>query len=387
MWEITVWFLEVAVLLFLARVFEGIAERIGQPKVFAWVIVGLLVPLANYKLSWVTESLGILGIISYLFYVGLEGSLKGFMRGLKEAGIIALGGVIASLGLGLIIMLLMGFTFKESFSVGVALSATSVSITVKTLEELDKMHRREAQAILGAAVVDDVLGLALLSTLLGISAGSLSEVTVTVIEVVTLAFAFWFGIAFTFQKMADPLYRFFSRLSEEEPILTLTFIILLVLAFIADELRLSSILLAYAFGLGLSSHKYIARRIERLMNPFITLFTPLFFIAAGSMFSIKELQSVNLADSLTVMLVVIAMGMLSKVIGCYLPAKVLGFSHKDSLIIGFGMIPRGEVMMTVVVAARAAGMLSLPVYIALILLLPITSLSTPPVLSKLYGRG
>ncbi len=381
------WFLEVALLLFLARIFEGIAEKIGQPKVFAWVIVGLLVPLFNYKLSWVTESLGILGIISYLFYVGLEGSLKGFMRGLREAGMIAVGGVIASLGLGLIVMLLMGFSFKESFSVGVALSATSVSITVKALEELDKMHRREAQAILGAAVVDDVLGLALLSTLLGISAGSLSEVTFTVIEVVTLAFGFWFGIAFTFQKMADPLYRFFSRLSDEAPILTLTFIILLSLAFIADELRLSSILLAYAFGLGLSSHKYIAMKIERLMSPFITLFTPLFFIAAGSMFSIKELQSVNLADSLAVMLVIITVGMLSKVIGCYLPAKVLGFSRRDSLIIGFGMIPRGEVMMTVVVAARAVGILSLPVYIALILLLPITSLSTPSVLSKLYkGR-
>ena len=382
------WFVEVAVLLIAARLLEFIVEKLKQPKVFAWVMIGLAIPLMHYELSMVTVSLGILGIITYLFYIGLEGSLRGFLRGLRSAGLIAVGGVIASLALPLVILPLLGISVFEAFAIGAALSATSVTLTVKTLEEFGRVRSREGQAVLGAAVVDDVLGLALLSTLVGLTElKSEVDVLISVLEIVALAFAFWFAVAFTVQKVAHPMYKWFSRLGEETPALTLTFAMLLLLSFAAVQLRLSAILLAYALGLGLSSYRYMASKTESMIYPLVTLFSPLFFISAGAMLNVASLTSIGFGKSLLVILTIIALGFLTKFIGCFIPAMISGFSRKEALVIGLGMIPRAEVMMTTALAAREAGILSPESYFALILLIPVSSLVVPALISVAYRGG
>jgi len=382
------WLVEVAILLIVARLLEFIVEKLKQPKVFAWVMIGLALPLMHYELSTVTVSLGVLGIITYLFYIGLEGSLRGFLRGLRSAGLIAVGGVIASLVLPLLILPLLGVSIFEAFAVGAALSATSVTLTVRTLEEFGRVRSREGQAVLGAAVVDDVLGLALLSTLVGLTElKSETNVLISVIEIIVLAFAFWFAVAFTTQKIAHPMYKWFSRLGEEAPALTLTFAILLLLSFVAVQLRLSAILLAYAFGLGLSSFKYMANKARLMIYPLVTLFSPLFFINAGAMLDIAALSNVGFGRSLFVILAIIVLGFLTKLVGCFIPAVASGFSKKEALIIGLGMIPRAEVMMTTALAAKEAGILSPESYLALILLIPISSLTVPILISIVYRKG
>lgn len=382
------WFVEVAVLLIVARLLEFIVEKLKQPKVFAWVMIGLALPLMHYELSMVTVSLGILGIITYLFYIGLEGSLRGFLRGLRSAGLIAVGGVIASLALPLLILPLLGVSVFEAFAVGAALSATSVTLTVRTLEEFGRVRSKEGQAVLGAAVVDDVLGLALLSTLVGLTElKSEIDVLISVLEIIVLAFAFWFAVAFTVQKVAHPMYKWFSRLGEEAPALTLTFAMLLLLSFAAVQLRLSAILLAYALGLGLSSYRYMASKTESMIYPLVTLFSPLFFISAGAMLNITALSNIGFDRSLFVILVIIALGFSTKLVGCFIPAIASGFSKKEALIIGLGMIPRAEVMMTTALAAREAGILSPESYLALILLIPISSLTVPALISMVYRKG
>ena len=381
------WFVEVAVLLIAARLLEFIVEKLKQPKVFAWVMIGLTLPLVHYELSMVTVSLGILGIITYLFYIGLEGSLRGFLRGLRSAGLIAVGGVIASLALPLLILPLLGVSIFEAFAVGASLSATSVTLTVRTLEEFGRVRSREGQAVLGAAVVDDVLGLALLSTLVGLTElKSEMDVLISVLEIIVLAFAFWFAVAFTVQKVAHPMYKWFSRLGEEAPALTLTFAMLLLLSFAAVQLRLSAILLAYALGLGLSSYRYMASKTESMIYPLVTLFSPLFFISAGAMLNITALSNIGFDRSLFIILVIIALGFSTKLIGCSIPAIVSGFSRREALVIGLGMIPRAEVMMTTALAAREAGILSPESYLALILLIPISSLTVPALISTIYRR-
>ncbi len=381
------WFVEVAILLITARLLEFIVEKLKQPKVFAWVMIGLALPLMHYELSIVTVSLGILGIITYLFYIGLEGSLRGFLRGLRSAGLIAVGGVITSLTFPLLILPLLGISVFEAFAVGAALSATSVTLTVRTLEEFGKIRSKEGQAVLGAAVVDDVLGLALLSTLVGLTElKSEMDVLISVLEIIVLAFAFWFAVAFTIQKVAHPMYKWFSRLGEEAPALTLTFAILLLLSFAAVQLRLSAILLAYALGLGLSSYRYMASKTESMIYPLVTLFSPLFFISAGSMLNIASLANIGFDRSLLIVLVIISLGFLTKLIGCFVPAAISGFSKKEALVIGLGMIPRAEVMITTALAAREAGILSPESYLALILLIPISSLTVPALISMVY-RG
>lgn len=355
------WFVEVAILLIVARLSEFIVERLKQPKVFAWVIIGLALPLMHYELSMVTTSLGILGIITYLFYIGLEGSLRGFLRELRNAGLIAVGGVITSLAFPLLILPLLGVSAFEAFAVGAALSATSVTLTVRTLEEFGKVRSKEGQAVLGAAVVDDVLGLALLSALVGLTElKSEIDVMISVVEIIVLVFAFWFAVAFTIQKVAHPMYKWFSRLGEEASALTSTFAMLLLLLFAAVQLRLSAILLAYALGLGLSSYRYMASKTESMIYPLVTLFSPLFFISAGSMLNIASLASIGLNKSLLTVLVIILLGFLTKLIGCFVPAVISGFSRKEALVIGLGMVPRAEVMMATALAAREAGILSSP---------------------------
>ncbi|HDN02126.1 MAG TPA: hypothetical protein ENF42_04035, partial [Candidatus Bathyarchaeota archaeon] len=104
----------------------------------------------------------------------------------------------------------------------------------------------------------------------------------------------------------------------------------------------------------------------------------------GSLLNVEELFGINFGKSLVVIITVIILGFLTKLIGCYIPARLLGFSHRDSLVIGVGMVPRAEVMMTVALAAKDSGIMGSSTYLGLILLLPITSLIVPPLIAKLY---
>ncbi len=124
-----------------------------------------------------------------------------------------------------------------------------------------------------------------------------------------------------------------------------------------------------------------------MIYPLITLFSPLFFISAGSMLNIASLISIGLSKSLLMDLVIISLGFLTKLIGCFAPAVISGFSRKEALVIGLGMVPRAEVMMATTLAAREAGILSLESYLALILLIPVSSLTVPALISMVYSKG
>lgn len=379
------WMFELAILITLGKISESIFSKIGFPRIVGYVFVGLILSLVfNVHMSTITEAFGMLGIIAMLFYAGLESSVREFLRGFKEAGLIALGGVFGSLGVGLLAIPLFNASILSALSLGVILSATSISLTVGTLEELGRLGGRESQAIIGAAVVDDVLGLAMLSMLYGIAQGTFS--IVNIISFTALAFGIWFLISIIFQKIARPFFKIAFKSGIEEPLLTLVFALLLFFSYIAAYIRLSAILLAYALGLGLASYRFFAKRLAHEIHPIIALFTPIFFIYAGGIIKLSDLMQFNILYYAYVIPIIIALGFISKIFSCYLTAKLLGFNHVDSLIIGVGMTPRAEVMLIAALMGYKMGLITPGIYVGLILILPTTTITVPPLLKYLYSK-
>jgi len=377
--------LEMAMLIALGKISESLFTRLGFPRVVGYVFVGLVLSFVfNLHVSSVTEAFATLGIITMLFYAGLESSFREFYRGLKDAGLIASGGVIGALLAGLLTMVILRYDFITALAIGVIYSATSVSLTVGTLEELGKLGGRESQAIIGAAVVDDVIGLALISTLYGMAKGHLP--IIYVIGIALLAFGVWLSVSYVFQLASRPLFKIAFKSGIKEPLLTLTFALLLFFSYVATYIRLSAILLAYALGLGLASFRYFARRLTHEVTPIVSLFAPLFFIYAGMAIGPEEFAGFNVLQGISTIIIIVVLGIVSKVLGCYVVSRALGFSHIDSLIIGVGMTPRAEVMLVSALICYELGLITPTIYVGVILIIPVTTVLVPPLLKLMYSR-
>ncbi len=382
--ELEVWLINLALLLILTKVSEFFMSRVFLPNVLGYIIIGMLLSHVGFKFDPVCRALATLGIIVMLFNAGLSESLRLFMRELRHAGLVAIGGVAASLVSGYVVGLILGFDPKETLALGVAYSATSVSLTLRTLEDLGKLGSEEARIIVGAAVIDDVLGLALLGAALGILTGTFD--IVTILGTASLAFAFWLAVALSFERLSKYILKAESRLGISEATLVLTFAILLLLSYIATYVKLSAILLAYALGLGMSGNLLISRKVSSKVRSLVVLFTPLFFIYAGSLLKVKELTELLLVYTPIPILTVMAFGFISKLSGCYLSARLLGLSRKKSLVIGIGMIPRAEVMLVAAAAALELGAMSQSTYLGLLLLIALSSVIVPILLKVIYRK-
>ncbi len=380
--ELANWIIEIAVILGLAKLMEIPIVRLGLPRVVSYLIVGLILSIIGYRFSDIPYALATLGIVALLFYAGLETSTREFFKGLKGAGIIAVGGVISALAFGFLTIPLLNFNLIEAFAVGVIFSATSVSLTVKTMDELGVLGGKEASTIMGAAVVDDVIGLALISTMNSLVYGATS--IISVIEISALAFALWLAVSLGFQVISRPFYRVAIKTYIEAPLLTLSFIILLIFSYIAMYVRLSAILLAYALGLGIASHKFFARKVAMGIRPIVALFTPIFFVYVATLVDLNELLRVRIESFIAVTIILLLLGFFCKLIGCYVASRLLGFTHVDSLIIGIGMIPRAEVMLIALTIAYKMNLISTITYTSLLLMVPVYSLIVPPLLKHLY---
>ncbi len=379
------WMLNIALMLTLAKAFEALVIRIGMPRVVGYVIAGLVLALLGFEIDDVSYAFALVGIIVMLFYAGLGETTKEFLRGLKKAGLVACGGVIGALACGFIAGLILNLPYREALALGVAFSATSVSITVKTLEELGRLGSIESRVIIGAAVVDDVLGLSLISVMVGVATGSLDPYSI--LGTTLLAFTFWTGVAVSSGHMPKPLMKMSRVMRVEAFYLTATFIILILLSYLAMYVKLSAILLAYALGLGLSSHHYLRRRVASGIYPLVAIFAPLFFVYAGSLVNLEEVVHTFLTGTyLATVATVLTFGFLSKILGCALAARLLGFDKRTSLIVGVGMVPRGEVMLVTAAMALELGIMTYRVYSGLLILIIVSSIAVPVMLKKIYTQ-
>ncbi|OQX22451.1 MAG: sodium:proton exchanger [Candidatus Altiarchaeales archaeon A3] len=375
--------LQISIVLFFALLGYIIAMRINQSAVIGVILIGIIVGPSVFGLVKYTEfveALAHIGAIVLLFAIGFEFKLKEVYT--KESTLIAIGGVIVPWILGYLLGMFFGYSSSTSILIGTVLVATSIAITAMVLLELGKLQTKTAKAIMGAAVVDDVIGLILLSISVQVIQG-----TPDTFEIMMMAFK---AIAFVVIGLVAAQYikNFFvwvdgGRMAKKFP--DFLFILAMTVAFgysfAAELIGLSAIVGAFLAGSSLSGIRpKNSKDLKEGAEYIHIIFASIFFISLGILVDFHKVTYEVILFSVAL----IAVAIISKMIGCYLPARLVKESHKDSLIVGVGMIPRGEVGMIIGMIGLTAGVFTQDIYTAVIVMCIVTTLIVPPMLRKFY---
>lgn len=379
---------QLAIIILFAKGFGLLARKCRAPQVAGEIVAGLLI--GPSCLNWVQDSdfiegLAEIGVVLLMFSAGLTTDLKKMKKCGLKATLIATCGVLVPLILGTILyMVFYGFSgpgtenFYHALFIGTIMTATSVSITVQALAELGKLNGLVGTTIVAAAIIDDVLGILVLTFVIGLKDPSESLGSVALKTLAFFAFAIFVGyLIYLGMKWLDKRHPHTRRI----PILSLA--LCFGMAYIADRyFGVADITGAYCAGIilcSLQDSSYIARKMD--INSYM-LFGPVFFCSIGLQTNIRDLN----LNVLWFSLAFVAVAMLGKVIGCGLCAKACGFTGEDSLKIGVGMMTRGEVALIVSQQGLSVGMLESKYFTSVILLIIVSSIVTPILLKMLYEK-
>ena len=375
-----------SVLLMVALAGYVLASRIGQSAVIGEILVGIIVGpsllgLVTYT-SFVRE-IANLGAIILLFVIGLEFDLKDIMK--PKYLLIAAVGVVVPWVAGFGLLEALGYGKAESVFVGTALTATSIAITANVLKEMGKLGTETAKAIIGAAVIDDVLGLIVLSATVSLANGSFSGLSILLLVGKTIAFLAGGGLLGYYVLRRFIKFMDASRLAERHPETPFIFSMAIAFAYaaFAEVIGLSAIVGAFLAGsclggITLAKGKNYAEGADYLR----VIFSSIFFVSLGVIANLRLITPAILF--LIVVLTLVAFA--SKLFGCGLPALGCGMSFRDSLAVGTGMAPRGEVAMIVALIGLDKGIIEQNVYVAIILMSLLTTVVTPLFLKRLIAE-
>ncbi len=389
-------FLSLLIILLTARVFAELATRLKSPAVIGELFAGVV--LGPSLLGWIepTEAIRLMagiGIILLLFEVGLETDVKRLVRTGLESVVVALAGFILPLLLGFgLAYWLFDLSLLVSLFIGGTLTATSIGITVRVLGDLKRQHSKEGQIVLGAAVLDDVMGVVLLALLYEFSiGGGVSLVNTGKVLIFVAAF---FVLAPAAAKLMSVVIKRYDA-SSEIPGLIPTTIVSLVLffAWLAHAIGAPELLGGFAAGLALSRRFFLplgvalhadeafAERIETQMKPIVQLFTPIFFVMVGLSLNLREIDwSSPFIWLFSVSLLVAAVA--GKLFGALLVKE----SWSVRWMIGTAMIPRGEVGLIFAELGRESGIFSNEIYAGMVIVIALTTLLPPFVMKWYYAR-
>ena len=381
-------FKDLAIIIIAAKFFGILARKCKAPQVVGEIIAGLIIGpsiLGLVNQSDFLIEMAEIGVIILMFSAGLETDLKDLMKTGPIAALIACAGVFVPLILGaLLYMAFYGAApwgsegFYKAVFVGTILTATSVSITVEALKEMGKLKGKVGTTILSAAIIDDVIGIIVLTFVMGFKSPDSNPASVVVNTVLFFIFAIVVGfVCFKIFKFVDNKYPHTRRI----PIAGLA--LCLAMAYIAEKyFGIADITGAYVAGIILCSirdSEYIASKMDT--NSYI-LFGPVFFASIGLKTNLESLNVSILIFSIAF----VAVGLISKIIGCSLMARICKFNMSDSLKIGVGMMTRGEVALIVSQKGLSVGLLTPVYFTSVILLIIVSSIATPIILMLLYAK-
>lgn len=381
-------FLDLAIILFFAKVFGILARKCKAPQVVGQILAGLIV--GPCVLGWVTQTefisqMAEIGVIILMFEVGLETDLKELVKTGPIAFLIACAGVFVPLVMGA--LLYMGFygtspwgseNFYKAVFMGTIMTATSVSITVAALQELGKIKSKAGTTIVSAAIIDDVIGIIVLTFVIGFKNPD-SHPSMVILKTIAFFIMAVIGgfIVFKIFLILDNRYPHTRRI----PIASLAFCFLL--SYLAEKVfGIADITGAYVAGIvlcNLSDNSYIERKVD--VSSYM-IFGPIFFAGIGLKTSFDAIDSTMIAFCICFVIV----ALLAKVLGCGLMSRLCRYSFSDSLKIGVGMMTRGEVALIVAQKGMAAGLLTADYFTAVILLILVSSFTTPILLKLLYAK-
>jgi Kef-type K+ transport system membrane component KefB len=368
---------QLSLLLFVALAGYLVASRINQSAVIGEILVGLLVGPSLLGLITYTDfvsSLAQLGAVILLFVIGFEFEVKDILN--TKYAVIALFGVIVPWIGGFLTAEAFGFNSGTAIFVGTALTATSIAITANVLREMGKLQTGAARAIIGAAVIDDVLGLLALAISGNIVAGTLTAGAVAFVIIKAVLFLV-VGGAFGVLVLGKILVRM-----DKTPITgkypECPFIFAMMIAFLyamfASLVGLSPIVGAFIAGVSLGGVNLCHGKSLREGADYLQIiFASIFFVSLGILIDVHTLTG----EILLFLVVISVVAILTKLAGCGIPARIMGMNAKDSLIVGIGMAPRGEVAMIVALIGLNQAIISQGIYAALVMMSLITTVITP----------
>lgn len=391
-------FLALAAMLVGAKLLGELAERIGQPAVLGELVAGVIL---GGSLLGIVPSEGVggdvvhvlaeLGVVLLLFEIGLETDLREMFRVGPASLAVATVGVLVPFALGFAYWAYLPHAgalagnqrVTEAIFVGATLTATSVGITARVLSDLGRMSTQEARIIIGAAVIDDVLGLVILSVVSGMASG-VSVSLVGVAKTLGVAAGFLIVAVIAGRFLLPRLFDVVVRMQVRYVLLVFAFAFALGLSSLAALAGSALIIGAFAAGLILSGTNQFDT-IEHEVKPVASIFTPIFFVSIGASVNLGLLDPTNPAarGTLGVAAALVALAIIGKIVAGW-AAPWVAFRR---LVVGVGMVPRGEVGLIFADIGRRSGVFGEDVFGAVLLMVMATTFVAPPALKALFGRN
>jgi Kef-type K+ transport system membrane component KefB len=360
-----------------AKLIGELFERFKQSAVIGEILAGIILGPQVLNLIGTSEIFPVLaqiGAIILLFKVGLETKVEEILKVGPTSLIVAVLGVIFPFIFGYLYTLIIHHTTVEAIFIGAAMVATSVGITARVFADLGIVETKIARVILGAAVIDDVIGLVVLAIVTGLGKGTLSLVKIGLITLEAVGF-----IIFLIVIGRRIIHRVVPRVAKfrtKEAVFSLAIIFCLFLSAVSSYIDLAAIVGAFLAGMILAELNLefnLSVKTESLYN----FLVPFFFVILGSL---VDLTIFNQPALLVAALIITLFAILGKLIGCGLGA--IGLGKKEALMVGFGMVPRGEVGMIIASIGLSMQAITSDLYTVIIFMVMVTTLITPPILRR-----
>jgi Kef-type K+ transport system membrane component KefB len=342
------------------------------------IILGLHPVVLNDGVKMLAQA----GIILLIFLAGVETSFKKFIGSGMLATLVAVGGVVMSFAITYALCMLVGLGFKETLMISAAATATSVSITFRTLKDLGVSHTDEGIILISAAVIDDVLGLITMAIVLGVVGSSyldLTSVGLTAAKAIGVWLAMLIVGVFLLAKLLDLASPALKRYAAA---VAAAFAVCFAFSWVADQAGLSPIVGAFVAGMTMAETR-IRDLTTKMASDMSAVLAMIFFAVTGAQASLNSVTVESLIFAFALTLVCVA----GKVAGCGLPVLAVRRSLKEAAVVGIGMIPRVEVGLIIATMGLGMGLLSKNSYSALIIMAIVTTVITPLALKVVYGTA
>jgi monovalent cation:proton antiporter-2 (CPA2) family protein len=368
---------ELAIILLASKIAGDISVKLGQPSVLGKLLIGIVLGPAMLGVVSETktlEELSEIGVILLMFIAGLETDIDEFKRTGKASTLVGICGIIVPLLVGYFVGIIMHMTTIQALFLGLLLSATSVSISVQALKDLNKMKSREGTTILGAAVIDDVVVIVALAFLMSMTGGEVHLGMMIVKKVL-----FFAGAIFTAWKVVPWVLEKFAPLKVSESIISAALIICFLFAYMAEITGVAAIIGAYIAGVAISRTNYKIEVFEKVETIGYSIFIPVFFTSIGVKVSFEGLsQNLALISGLSFLAI------LTKLIGAAVGAKLASFNWRSSLGIGAAMVSRGEVALIIASIGMETKIINQELFAILVVVVLVTTIVTPPMMKYFF---
>lgn len=368
----------IAFIIFFSKLFSGLFRKIKLPSVLSMILIGIVIGPTGINLIRIESDMEIIkffseiGVLILLFLAGIETDLKELKSIGKNSTLIAIGGVILPFITAGLVTYFFTKKIENAVMMGLISTATSVSVSIMTLMDMGKLNTVEGKTVVSAAIIDDIVGILLLSVVLGIYGGEEGKssgflVTVGIIIV-------FFIVIFIFGFFILPIFtKAVSKIDEEMIVLSFAFSIMFLFAYFAEKLQIAAVTGAYFAGIfiGRTKQKHLIEESFKTIGH--TLFVSVFFVYIGIQANLRIFS----LDILPYMSIFLVIAFISKILGCGVVSKILGFDIKRSFAIGSGMAPRGEVALIIAALALNGKMISDKDFTLVIFMVIITAFVTP----------